>query len=83
MININKSFLNYITFGSIVLVGALPHCALFHCVWDLKTTQMNMQRSLLRKLILYESELGHNIAETTKNCVKGDDVVKLNGILIL
>ena len=40
--------------GGIVVVGALEHCSLLYCVCDLKTTQMNEQRSRLQELMLYE-----------------------------
>ena len=38
---------------------------------------MNVQRNLIRELILYEFELGHKAAEATKNirCAKGEDAV--------
>ena len=53
---------------SIVVVGALTHCAMLHSVWDLKTAQMNM---------LYKFELGHNPTEATKNIsyAKNEDAV--------
>ena len=38
--------------GSIVEVSVLTHCALVHYVHDLKTTQMNVQHSLIQKLFL-------------------------------
>ena len=52
---------------SIVVVGAQTCCALFHFVRDLKTSQMNVQYTLIRKLMLHAFELGHNAAEAIKN----------------
>ena len=51
---------------SIVVVGALTHCALLHPWCDLKATLINMQHSLIQELILYEFKLGHNTIEATK-----------------
>ena len=48
-------------------VGVLTCCAFLHSVCDLKATQMNVQHSLIQELRLFESELGHNAAEVTKN----------------
>ena len=44
---------------------------------DLKATQMNMQCSLIQKLIVYKSELGHKAAEATKHisCTKCEGAV--------
>ena len=53
-------------FRSIVVFGALKHCALPHFVCDLKTTQINVQRSLIRELTLSELELGHKAAQAAK-----------------
>ena len=39
---------------SIVIVGALTHCALFYSVYDLKTTKMNMKCNLIWELMLHE-----------------------------
>ena len=65
---------------SIVVLGTMTCCALFHSAWDLKATQMNMQRSLIREFVLYEFEQRYNVAETTKNisCVKGKRAVDHN-----
>ena len=52
---------------SIVVVGALTRCALFLSVCDLKATQMNVQRSLIHKNMLYLFSLGHNATEATKD----------------
>ena len=46
-------------------VGAQTGCPFLHC--DLRAAQMNVIRSVIRELILYEFELDHNITETTKN----------------
>ena len=40
--------------SSIIVVGALKGCALYYSGSDLKVAQMNMQRSLVRELILYK-----------------------------
>ena len=41
-----------------MVAGALTRYALFSCVCDLKAAvQMNVQRNLIQKLILYEFEL--------------------------
>ena len=60
---------------SIIVVGVLLHCALLHSVWNLKSTQRNMQHSLIQEL--YEFKLGYNAPEATKIicCVKGEDAV--------
>ena len=36
-------------------------------VYDLKAAQKNVQRCLIQEPLLYESELGHNVAEAIKN----------------
>ena len=63
--------------GSIIVVGVLTYCTLLHFESDLKDAQINLQQSLIWKLILYEFELGHNTVESTKNicCMKGEGVV--------
>ena len=63
--------------GSIVVVGALPYCALLHCVCDLKSSQMNMQFGLIWEFMFYEFKLGHNDTELIKNIwyVKGEGAV--------
>ena len=48
---------------SVVVVGALICGALIHSVWDLKSTQMNVKRSLIREYVLYEFELDYNSAK--------------------
>ena len=40
--------------GSIVVTGVLTGCALLHSVCDLKAEHINVQCSLIRKLILIE-----------------------------
>ena len=56
----------------------LTHSALLH----LKATQMNIQLSLVRELMLYEFRLGHNDVEATKNicCVKSEGMVHYNRV---
>ena len=63
--------------GSIVVVGALTCCALLNSVRDLKAVQMNVQRSLIREVMLYKFELGHKTAKATQNicCAKGEGAV--------
>ena len=53
--------------GSIVIFGALLHCALLHSVDDVKAAQMNMQHSLIQEYMLYEIEQSYNAIEATKN----------------
>ena len=54
---------------SMMVVGVLTCCTLLHSVYDLKAIQMNVQHSLIQKIILYKFELGHNTADVTKkNC---------------
>ena len=53
--------------ASIVVVGALAHCALPHSVCDLKATQIIVQCSLIQELRLYEFKLSHNTEQLTKN----------------
>ena len=55
--------------GSIVVVGALTHYALFHTVFDLKALQMNMLYSLIQELMLYKFEVSHDAAEATKKTI--------------
>ena len=51
----------------IVLVVALIHDALLYSVYNLKAVQMNVQRSLIWKLMLYVFESDHDAEEETKN----------------
>ena len=53
--------------NSIVFVSAQTYCTLFHCVYDFKYGQMNIQRNLIRQLLLDEFEQGHNIMKDSKN----------------
>ena len=64
-------------FGSIMVLGALTHCALLHSMCYLKTARINVQCHLILELMLYEFELGHNEAESTKNIcwAKGEGTV--------
>ena len=63
--------------GIIAIVGALTRCALLQSMCDLKAGQMNMQHSILQEFMPYESVLGHDAAEATRNicCVKVDSTV--------
>ena len=53
--------------SSIVVVGALTRCALLHSMYDLKAAQMDLQYSLIHKLILNKFKLSHKAVEATKN----------------
>ena len=66
---------------SVVVDGALIH-ALLYSAYELKATQMNMQHSLIWKLMLYEFKLGYNTMEATKDicCVKDEGVVDHNTV---
>ena len=52
--------------GSIVVVGVLKCFVLVYSVYGLKAVQMNKQRNRIQELKLYEFELDHNVAETSK-----------------
>ena len=52
--------------GSIKVVGALIHCALFPSVCGLKTAQLKVQHRLIQKFMLNKFNLGDNTAETNK-----------------
>ena len=52
--------------GSNALVSALTRCALLDCVCDLKASQMNVKRILIREHMIFELELGYNATETVK-----------------
>ena len=62
---------------SVVVVDALTRYTLQLSVCDLKAARMNMQRSLIRELMIYEFELDHNTAVATKNigCVNSESAV--------
>ena len=61
----------------IMVVGALTHCTLLHFMCNLKSSQMNVQYSLIQELRLYKFELGHNTTESTKNicCAKDEGAI--------
>ena len=69
--------------GSIMVVGALTHCALLHLVCDLKAALMNVQCSLIKKLMLYKFSLGHKATEATKIIcyAKGDGAVGHSSVI--
>ena len=46
-----------------MVVSALTYCTLLHSMWDFKAPQMNMQYSLIQKLLLYKFEMGNNVVE--------------------
>ena len=56
----------------IVVVGALRDSALLYSLCDLKAGQMDVQRFLIRELMLYKCERVHNATEATENiyCTK-------------
>ena len=56
--------------GSIMVIDVLSNCALLHTMCDLKATQMNIQCSLIKNLMLYKFESGYNATEATKNMSK-------------
>ena len=63
-----KSWRVPIVVSSIVVVSTLTRCVLLHSVCNFKAVQMDVQRCLIRELILYEFELDHNAsAEEIKN----------------
>ena len=70
-----------IVVSSIMLVGVLIRCELFHSVCDLKDPQMNMRCSLIKELILcvWTGPYCHKI---TKNicCAKGEGAVDHNTV---
>ena len=51
-------------------------------MWDLKAAKTIVKRSLIRELMVYEFELGHNAAETTKDicCTKGEGTLDQSAI---
>ena len=53
--------------GSPVVVYIPTHCTLLHSMYDLEDTQMNMNITLIQKLMIYKFELSHNTMEATKN----------------
>ena len=55
-----------------MLVGVLTR-VLLHPVYDLKAAQMNVQHSLICKLMLYKFILGYDAAEATKKFTVGED----------
>ena len=60
--------------GSIVVVGARTRGSLLHFVSDLKFAQMNVQRSLIRELILHGFDRRRNASEAAKNiCCMRDE----------
>ena len=50
--------------------------SIFHFLCDLKDAQINVWRSQIRELMLYEFEFAHNFVEVTENicCVKREGV---------
>ena len=56
-----------------MVVGVLTHYALLHCVSDLKASQMNVQRILICKLMLYEFKMGYNVVKATRNICDARD----------
>ena len=70
-----KSINVFAVIGSIVAVGTLTCCALFHSMCDLKAPQMNVQQGLIWELRLYEFKLVYNTADVIKNIyhTKGQD----------
>ena len=52
--------------SSIIVIGASTCSALWCCVCNLKSAQMNVQFSLIEELLFYNFELGHNTVKTSK-----------------
>jgi len=52
-------------------------CIALFSVCDWKVAQINVQRSLIRKIMIYELEQNHNVLEATKSfcCAKGEGAV--------
>ena len=67
---------------SIMLAGMLIHWALLYSRCDLTATEMNIQCSLIKELMLYEFKMGHNVTEATKNicCVKSEGTFDQNTV---
>ena len=53
--------------GSIIVVGVQINCALFHSVFDSKSSQINVQRMIILELMLYEDEMANNVVEAAKH----------------
>ena len=49
--------------SSIVLVPVLKCCSLVHSLYDLKAAKINLERSQIPELILYEVKLGYNASD--------------------
>ena len=52
--------------GTIMVVGVLTCCTLFHCVCDLKVAQINVQCCLIWEFMLSDFQLGYNAMEAMK-----------------
>ena len=55
--------------GSIMISGALTHCALLHFVYDLKAMRKNMQCCQIWEFLLYEFKLCHKHFKSNKKYV--------------
>ena len=68
--------------SSTQIVGTLTHCALIYSMCNFKASQMNLQCSLIWKLIFNELEVDHNAVEATKNicCAKDEDAVNHSAV---
>ena len=58
-------------FCSILVAGALISCSLIQSGCDLNVALMNVQRCLIRELLLFEFKLGHN----ANFCVKSERAI--------
>lgn len=69
-----------VVLGSVVVAGVLICYPLIECVCDLKSTQINVEYSLIQELMFYKFKLSHNAMEATKliHCVKGEGAVDPN-----
>ena len=60
--------------SSIMIVGVLTRCTLFHSICDLKVAQIIVvQCCLIQKFMLYKFELDHNATEATSGRPKAMD----------
>ena len=66
----------------IMIVNTMTLCAMLPSVHDLKSTEMNMQLSLIQEYMLYNFKLDYNTIEATKNIHggKGEGTVDPNSV---
>ena len=66
----------------IVVDGVLLRYALLYSVYDLKSSQMNVQGNLIQEFTPYEFELGHNATEATKMICYGKGEVAVDQSIV-